>query len=127
MEKSNNLNRTCHTCGKKYRYCYSCPDQKGELYHVMFDCEDCMLIFDTLCDYGQGTISVKDTYEKLKDLMPEDISNYSYGCQKLWKDVLQKINEEHNQKENVQYANNKNEILKDGNSKHVKNYNSYKK
>lgn len=81
-------NRVCHTCGKPYYYCYSCPTESRPLTYIMFDCDECQVIWDTLCEYGAKRISASEAYEKLKDMIPEDYSNYSYGCRKYWKEIL---------------------------------------
>lgn len=84
-------NRKCYTCGKEYHYCYSCPDELRPTYLAMFCCEECLKVFDTLCDYDSQKITAQKAYETIKDYIPEDLSNYSEGCQKLIKQIKEEL------------------------------------
>ncbi len=85
-------NRKCYTCGKEYQYCYSCPDENRPVYMAMFCCEHCLNIFDVLCDYDSKKLSAQAAYKLIKDFLPNDISTYSEGCQKLIKQMHHELN-----------------------------------
>ena len=87
-------NRTCYTCGKKYSYCFSCPDDPRPRWSYMFDCEECKDIFEIVTSYGTGSYSAQETYEKLQkyNLEDKDFSTYSYGVQKLMKQLFEELN-----------------------------------
>lgn len=69
------LNRTCTVCGKKYRYCPSCyEDRNMENWHIMFHDENCKDIFTILTDNFNGHLSDSETLKKIQkcDLSNED-------------------------------------------------------
>lgn len=84
-------NRKCYTCGKEYYYCFSCPDELRPTYLTMFCCEDCVTVFDALCNYGSNKLTAKECNELIKDKIPEEFSNYSEGCQKLIKKMKKEL------------------------------------
>jgi len=89
-------NRACYTCGKLYSYCFSCPDDPRPRWTFMFCCEECKEIFEILTSYGAGHKTARETRDLLAkyDLQNKDLSSYSYGTQKLLKQIDEELNKE---------------------------------
>lgn len=60
------LNRTCFTCGCKYSYCPSCPEDSDKpAWMAMFHDENCKDIFNVINENFYGHISDEDAIQTL--------------------------------------------------------------
>lgn len=84
-------NRTCYSCGEKYHYCFSCPDDTRPTWLFMFCCEDCRDIFNTMSDYNYNHISAEDANEVIRAKMKKPLISYSKGIQTLTKQLVNEI------------------------------------
>lgn len=78
-------NRTCAICGKAYRYCPSCyEDRHLENWHIMFHDENCKNIFHILTDNYFSHISDTAAAEKLGKC---DLSGLESFCPAIKKNI----------------------------------------
>lgn len=71
--------RKCILCGKEYKYCKNCQsDYKKELWHSLYDTENCKDISKTLTDYKFDRITKDEAREILSkcDLTIDCHDNY---------------------------------------------------
>lgn len=86
-------NRTCHTCGKRYYYCPNCDweDRKDKpTWMVMFDCENCLKIWNILTDYaGFHKFSKEEAIDKLLECDLREVDSFPAKIRELIYEIME--------------------------------------
>ena len=86
-------NRTCHTCGKRYYYCPNCDweDRKDKpTWMVMFDCENCMKIWNILTDHaGFHKFSKEEAIDKLLECDWREVDAFPAKIREMIDEIME--------------------------------------
>lgn len=75
--------RKCIVCGREYRYCPNCWDDRNKPAYMMeFDCENCKTIFDICSRFNMELNTKEESEELLKKCDLSDKDNFSEQIKK---------------------------------------------
>lgn len=96
--------RTCLSCGKEYVYCPHCGNEDFlAAWKILFDCEECMDVFQVVSDYNSGSLTEQDAQKALEKYPALNTERF----RKEISNALQKITGFKQPKEYRQQADNK--------------------
>lgn len=76
-------NKECYLCGKHYKYCSTCfQDRYKPLFMDVFCSQSCNDIFDICTRYNMGVLTKEDARKELKKCDLADRDNFKDGVNK---------------------------------------------
>ena len=88
MGKKNN--RSCLICGRSYSYCPSCgADSSKPTWYFLFDCKNCLDIYDVCTEYRDNILNAKEAYEKVSKLDISKLENFNDVTKGQIKEIIE--------------------------------------
>lgn len=95
-------NAVCVTCGKAYTLCRKCDKENGAEYatwHASCDTPECFQVLLVLNEYYYDKISKEEAYERLSELLTEDMRPYHEAAAGLIHEIMGEEDEDEAEEE----------------------------